>query len=468
MMNVKKDIAIIGGGPGGYVAAIRAAQLKKRVVLFERDAVGGTCMNYGCIPTKHLLHQTKVFQEVASSKTLTGLRTEVKLDWAKAQEDKRKVVQRLVKGTEFLLQRNGVEVVKASARLRNDRQVVVSGPAGDVVYEADRVILATGSRAAELPFLRVDGKAVVTSTEALEFSAVPKKMLVVGAGAIGIEMGTIYSRLGTEVRILEILPAALPGCDREMGIRLERVLRLQGVTVLTEMKIERCEREAGRVVLAGTSLKDGTPFVFDADVVLLAAGRRANSEAAFEGTPFVLLTKSGCVDVNDKLETNVPHVYAIGDLIGGKLLAHKASHEGLAAAGNAAGGNEVVDHQALPMAVFTDPEFASVGWTEEEARQRTDCVRTGVFSFQANGRALTMDSPEGQVKIVAGAGDRILGAHILGPGASDLIAELTLAMHKGLTVRDVASSVHIHPTLGEAVMEAALKVRGEAIHVLNS
>jgi len=467
-MIVKNDIAVIGGGPGGYVAAIRAAQLKKRVVLFENDAIGGTCMNYGCIPTKHLLHQTKLIKEVRMSKTLDGRSGAFTLDWPKVQEDKRRVVQRLVKGTEFLLQRNGVDVVKAAARLRNERQIVVQTPDGEKVYEADRMILATGSRASELPFLKIDRTGVVTSTEALEWTAVPKKMLVVGAGAIGIEIGTIYSRLGTEVRVLEILPSVLPGCDREMGVRLERVLRMQGLTVLTEMKIERCVREDGRVRLTGISLKDRNPFVYDADVVLLAAGRRANSETMFEGPPFVEVNSYGCVDVNDRLETNVPHIYAIGDLIGGKLLAHKASHEGLTAAANAAGGHEIVDHRVLPMAVFTDPEFASVGWTEEEARQRSDAVRVGVFSFQANGRALTMDSPEGQVKIVAGPDDRILGAHILGPNASDLIAELTLAMHKGLTIRDVASAVHIHPTLSEAVMEAALKVHGEAIHGLNS
>lgn len=466
-MIAKKDIAILGGGPGGYVAAIRCAQLKKKVVVFEEDRVGGTCMNYGCIPTKHLLHQTKLFHELKKSKTLDGARDGISLNWKKVQEDKAKVVDRLVRGVEFLFQRYGIELVRGTAVLRDERTVVARVNDEEKAFEAERIILATGSRSAELPFLRADGVSVVTSREALEFEPAPKSLLVIGAGAIGIEMATIYHRLGTEVTVLEILPTALPGSDKEMAGRFELVLKKQGLKVLTSMRIEACLKGDGRVVLKGTSLKDQSPFEFAAERVLLATGRRPNSERLHAGAPIVAIGKSGFVGVNDVLETSVPGVYAIGDLIGGKLLAHKASHEGLTAAANACGGREAIDLRALPMAVFTEPEFASVGLTEEEARERSGDVRTGVFSFQANGRALTMDSPDGQAKIIAGKDDRILGAHILGPSASDLLAELTLAMQKGLTVRDVASAIHIHPTLGEAVMEAALKVHGEAIHALN-
>ncbi len=466
-MTTNKDIAVIGGGPGGYTAAIRCAQLKKKVVVFEDDAVGGTCMNYGCIPTKHLLHQTGIYKELKTSKKLDGPLDQIICNWKKVQEDKQKVVDRLVRGVEFLFQRYGIELVRAKAALKDERTVIALAEDGERVYEADRIILATGSRSAELPFLKADGMSVVTSREALDFVNVPKSLLVVGAGAIGIEIGTIYHRLGSDVTILEILPTVLPGCDREMGARLEFVLKKQGLMVLTEMRIEQCERKDGKVALKGMSLKNQVPFELAADHVLLAAGRKANSEGIHADRSFVAVNKYGCVEVNDRLETNVPGIYAIGDLIGGKLLAHKASHEGLAAAVNACGGRDTVDYQALPMAVFTEPEFASVGLTEEEARQQSDQVRVGVFSFQANGRALTMDSPDGQVKIIAGRDDRILGAHILGASASELIAELTLAMHKGLTVRDVASSIHIHPTLSEAVMEAALKVHGEAIHIMN-
>jgi dihydrolipoamide dehydrogenase len=466
-MVTKKDIAVIGGGPGGYVAAIRCAQLKKRVVVFEEDAVGGTCMNYGCIPTKHLLHQTKIFKEIKASKMLDGPVGQLSCHWARIQEDKKKVVTRLVRGVEFLFQRYGIELVRTKAGLKDERTIVTMAGGVEKTYEADRIILATGSRAAELPFLKIDGSSVVTSRETLEFGRIPKRLLVVGAGAIGIEMGSIYARLGTDVTILEIMPTVLPGCDREMGARLEIALKKEGLKVFTQMRIEACRKGEGGVVLTGTNLKDQVPFEFEAEHVLLAAGRKANADRIHAGSPFVAVNGFGCVEVNPRLETNIPGIYAVGDLVGGKLLAHKASHEGLAAAANACGGSESVDDRAIPMAVFTDPEFASVGWTEEEARRQTDRLHIGVFSFQANGRALTMDSPEGQVKIIAGHDDRILGAHILGPSASDLIAELTLALRLGLKVRDVAGTIHIHPTLSEAVMEAALKVNGEAIHALN-
>jgi dihydrolipoamide dehydrogenase len=466
-MATKKDVAVIGGGPGGYTAAIRCAQLKKSVVLFEEDAVGGTCMNYGCIPTKHLLHQTRLVREIRTNRKLSGPLDQIGCDWAKVQDDKRRVVDRLVRGVEFLFERNGVELVKARAALRDERTVVAFAPGGEALYEVGAVILATGSRPAELPFLRPDGRTVVTSREALEWEALPASLIVVGAGAIGIELATISRRMGTDVTILEILPTVLPGCDREMGTRLERVLKMQGLKVHTQMRIEACAIERDRAVLRGTDLKTQTPFEFGSERVLLATGRRPNSESIHAGPAFVPISKPGFVEVDEFLETRVPGIYAIGDLIGGKLLAHKASHEGLAAAAAIAGRRTAVDYRALPMAVFTDPEFASVGWTEDEARARVEGVRTGTFSFQANGRALTMDNAEGLVKIVADAEDRILGAHILGASASELLAELTLAMRKGLTVADVGDTVHIHPTLSESVQEAALKVRGEAIHALN-
>jgi dihydrolipoamide dehydrogenase len=468
-MNIHKDIAVIGGGPGGYVAALRAAQLGKTVVLFEKEWVGGTCMNVGCIPTKHLLHQTKIIREIHMAKTLDGPACQVSLNWPRVQEEKRKVVDRLVRGVEFLLQRNGIELVRGTAVLRDERKIAVRMTDGkEKLYEAGAVILAHGSRPAELPFLKFDGTSVLSSTEALALAEPPKTMVVIGAGAIGLEMGTIYSRLATDVTVLEILASALPGCDREMGQRFELCLKKQGLKVLTQSRLESCERtDDGRVVLKGTNLKTNAPFEFTTEKVLLATGRRPNSENISDGGPMIALNRQGFVRANERLETNVPGIYAIGDLIGGKLLAHKASHEGLAAAENAAGLRGHVDYLALPMAVFTDPEFASVGLTEEEARAEAGEVRTGAFTFQANGRALTMDSPDGLVKIIADKNDRILGAHILGACGSDLIAEITLAMTKGLKTSDIAESIHIHPTLSEAVMEAALKVDGRAIHCMN-
>jgi len=425
-------------------------------------------MNVGCIPTKHLLHQTKVLREIRTTKTLDGPASQVTLNWPRVQEDKRKVVERLVRGVEYLLKNNKIELVRGTATLSGERGIVVRTAEGEEKkYEAGAMILAHGSRPAELPFLKFDGKDILSSTEMLDLSAPPKSLIVIGAGAIGLEMGTIYSRLGTEVTILEILASALPGCDREMGQRFELVLKKQGLKVLTLSRLESCEKAGGLLVLKGTNLKTSASFELKAEKVLLATGRKPNSENISDGGPGIALNRQGFVQVSERLETNIPGVYAIGDLIGGKLLAHKASHEGIAAAENAAGLCGHVDYRALPMAVFTDPEFASVGLTEEEARAEWGEVRVGTFTFQANGRALTMDAPDGLVKIITDNDDTILGAHILGACGSDLIAEITLAMTRGMKSTDIAESIHIHPTLSEAVMEAALKVDGRAIHCMN-
>jgi dihydrolipoamide dehydrogenase len=465
---MKLDVVVVGGGPGGYVAAIRAAQLGRRVVLVEREAVGGTCMNWGCIPTKYLLHQTKLVRDIRSSKVLDGPASEVALDWARVQAEKQRVVDRLVRGVEFLLERNGVEVLKGTGTLRGGRLVAVRTAGGEErTVEAERVILATGSRPADLPFLKFDGQRVLSSTDALGLAAVPKSLAIVGAGAIGLEMGTIFSRLGTEVTVLEILPSLLPGSDRDIVQRLGVLLKRQGLKILTEMRIEEAQVEEGGVVLRGTCLKTNTPFSHRAEKVLLAAGRKPNVEGLADGPEALALGRGGAVEVDRRLETSVPGVFAIGDLIGGKLLAHKASHEGIAAAEFAVGGPGFFDGRVMPLAVFTDPEFASVGLTEDEARERDGQVRVGTFTFQANGRALTIDSPEGLVKIVSDRDDRLLGAHILGPGASDLLAEATLAMARGIPVAALAETIHIHPTLSEAVMEAAGRVEGRAIHALN-
>jgi dihydrolipoamide dehydrogenase len=300
----------------------------------------------------------------------------------------------------------------------------------------------------------------------LELEAAPQSLLVVGAGAIGLELGTIYARLGTRVTVLELLPTILPGCDREMGLRFERILKTQGLALLTQMRIDRAEEAEGQIRLSGLCLKTNMPFSYEAERVLVAVGRRPNSDT-FQGVPGLVKLEGGFVAVDDRLRTNLPGVYAIGDLIGGKLLAHKASHEGRVAAGNAFGGVEALDYSALPLAVFTEPEFASVGLTEEEAREKGIACQVGHFSLQANGRALTMDRPEGMVKLIAGPDDTLLGAHLIAPSASDLIAGLTLAIRKRLKLGDVSDTIHIHPTLSETVMEAALKAKGLALHALN-
>jgi len=465
-MSEKRNLVIIGGGPGGYVAALRAAQLGKKVTVIEEDRIGGTCMNYGCIPTKFLLNQTKIWSEFKHNPRVEGWGETIRLNWPTVQKEKRAVVDKLVRGTEFLLERNGVEVLKGRGGLRSEKDVLFQGTAGEMELEAEKIILATGSSSAGLPFLKPDGDAVITHLAALDLEVVPRSLVVVGAGAIGLEMGTIYNRLGTDVTVLEILPAILPGTDRQLAGRLERSLKKQGLKIHTEMRIEESLREAGKVALKGTCLRTGQPFEFGAEKVLLAAGRRPNSEFLLEGFGG-LLGRGGFVKVNARLETAAPGVYAIGDLIGGKLLAHKASHEGILAAENAAGGSAEMEYGALPMAVFTEPELASVGLTEEEAKAAGLQVQVGLFSLQANGRALTLENFEGMVKIVASKEDRIIGAHILAPFASEMIPEMTLALRLGLRVQDIAQTIHIHPTISEAMMEAALKTKGMALHALN-
>jgi dihydrolipoamide dehydrogenase len=467
-MTEKYDIAVIGGGPGGYVAALRGAQLKKKVVLIEKERIGGTCINWGCIPTKYLLQQTKIYQDARDNANIDGPLDSLSCNWQRLQREKEEIVQKLVKGIEFLLKQNGVTVLKGEASLRNEKEIWIHTGADESQIEVDKIVLATGSRPKELPFLHFNGTEVIDSQKVLGLEAIPQKMLIIGAGAIGLELGTIYQRLGTEVIVLEILPTILPGIDFQMARRLQRILKKQGMEILTEMKIEESNVHKGHITLRGTCLKNNTSFSYDGDIVLCAVGRTPNSEFFAGVKDSLVMNDMGFVRVNDYLETEILGVYAIGDLIGGKLLAHKASHEGLIAVENALGSQNVLDANSLPMAVFTDPEFSCVGLTEKEAIEQGMKPQVGVFSLQASGRAMTMGKLEGSVKVVADANDRVIGAQILAPNASELIAEVTLAVKKGLSLKDVASSIHIHPTLSEAIMESAMHAKREAIHILNT
>jgi dihydrolipoamide dehydrogenase len=466
-MAERRDIVIIGGGPGGYLAAMRGAQLKKRITVVEEDRIGGTCINYGCIPTKYLLHQTKLLKEIGGSRTLEGPAGEVRLNWAKVQQGRQTVVDQLVKGLVFLLEKGKVEIVKGTARLWPDRTVVARTAEGERSFEADDVIVATGSRAADLPFLKADGRTVLTSTEALALAELPKSLLVIGAGAIGLEMGSIYRRLGADVTVLEILPQILPGSDKEAVTRLERVLKKQGLKIFTEMRIEAATVEEGGATLTGICLKGQAPFEYRAEKVLLSAGRKPNTAGLFEAEPFLDMDR-GFIRVNEALETSVPGIYAVGDVVGGKLLAHKAYHDAIVAAENAAGGARTVDYGAVPAAVFTEPEFATVGLCQEEALAKGIKVKSGVFPLQASGRAMTLEATDGLVKILADENDKVLGAHIVAPGASDMIPVLTMAVAKGMTLKELDSIIYVHPTLSETIGEAALKADNKALHILNS
>lgn len=465
-MDKKCDLAVLGSGPGGYVAAIRGAQLKKKVVLIEKDQIGGTCMNWGCIPTKYLLHQTNMLMELKSNTNLDGPVGKLRLNWTRVQDGKQDIVDRLVKGIEFLLKKNGVQVIRGEARLKSERELTVQSLEDTKIF-ADHIILATGSESASLPFLQPNGKNILTSKDALELNEVPDRLLVVGAGAIGLEMGTIFHRLGCDVTILEIEKNVLPGIDRDMTNRLERLLKAQGLKIHTQMKIEKKDLKNGAVILEGINLKTLARFDFEADKVLLAAGRKPNSELLKEKDARLKFDTHGFLQVNPNLETGIPGIYAIGDLIGGKLLAHKASHEGIIAVENACGQTKEMNYSALPSAVFTEPEFACVGITETEAKNSGLSISVGLFSLQANSRAVTMGQSEGMIKILSDSEDRIVGAQILSPHASEIVMEATMAIQNGLKLSDLSSIVHIHPTLSEAVMEAALKAKGKAIHMLN-
>lgn len=461
------DIVVVGAGPGGYVAAIRGAQLGKKVLLVEKDKIGGVCMNWGCIPTKFLLHQTHEFKSVMRNKNISGSLENVSLDWVKVQDEKEKVVDRLVNGIEFLLKKNRVEIVKGTASVTSDKKIKVLSDTNEVSIEAENIILAAGSRPAYLPFLKPDAEIVLTSREALELKEIPRKLLIVGAGAIGLEMGLIFLRMGSEVEIIEIMPQILPGIDRDIALRIERSLKSLGMKINTRMRIINSSYKAKKIRVSGTNLKTEQDFELEADTLLLAAGRKPNSEELIKDCRGLQSDTGGFIRVNERLETGIPGIYAIGDLVGGKLLAHKASHEGIVAAENAAGLDRRISYQALPFAVFIEPEFASVGLNKTEAKEKQIEFKTGMFSLQASGRALTMGAQEGIVQVIADNEDRIIGANILAPNAGELISELTLAIQSGLKLQDVGGAIHIHPTLSESIMEAALRATNQAIHTLN-
>lgn len=464
----RKDLIIIGGGPGGYLAALRASQLGLSVLLFEQERIGGICINVGCIPTKCLLHQTRLVYEINSCRNLEGPIQEIKLNWEKAQTGRKNVVARLVKGLEFLLSRNKVQVIKGKAKLAGPGEVTAETPDGEMKFQADKIILASGSRPSDFPFLRFNGWEVISSTEALSLPEPPKSLLVIGAGAIGLELGSVYQRLGTDVTILEIMPTILPGTDLASARRLERILKKQGLKIHLQMKIETAEVSENRVALKGVSLVDSKPFEFSAEKVLIAAGRKANIEDLVRDSAMLKLGNGNYVEVDHNCRTSVPGVYAIGDLTGGKLLAHKAYHDGIVAAENAAGLNSKTNYAALPSAIFTEPELASVGLSQEEAEEKHIEIKIGEFPLQANGRALTMDSIEGIVRVIASKKtDEIIGAHLLAPHASEMLPVLTMAVAKKMKLKDLDSISYIHPTLSEAIGEAALRADSRALHILN-
>ena len=458
------DLIVIGAGPGGYVCAIRAAQLGMKVACVEkRETLGGTCLNVGCIPSKALLSSSEKYAEAVSHLSDHGVMVgNVTLDMAKMQARKGEVVTANTKGVEFLFKKNKITWLKGAAHILGAGRVDVAG----TEYAAKHIVIATGSESAPLPGVEVDEKRIVTSTGALELAQVPGHMVVIGGGVIGLELGSVYKRLGAEVTVVEFLDRLIPGNDGEVAKQFERILTRQGLKFRLSTKVTGAKLEGDQVALTVESLKKGTSETLMADVVLLAIGRRPHTEGLGLAEAGVALDARGRVVTDGHFATNVPGIYAIGDVIAGPMLAHKAEDEGVALAETLAGQKPHINYNAIPGVIYTWPEVASVGQTEEQLKEAGIEYNVGKFPFTANGRARAIGMTDGFVKVLADKkSDLVLGCHIIGPEAGNLIHEMAIAIEFGASSEDIARICHAHPTLSEAVKEAALAVEGRALHI---
>lgn len=458
------DVLIIGGGPGGYVAAIRAAQLGGKVILVERDTVGGTCLNRGCIPTKALLHSTE-YLNVPKEAAKAGI--EIKyhsINLTKLAENKNNVVRQLVRGVEYLLKENRIEVIKGEGRFISANIVEIASPQGYVRKKAKSVIIATGSKTAALPVPGSHLVQVVNSDQALNPQKIPSSIVIIGGGAVGLEFAFIYRNLGAEVAVVEMMPRLLPQMDTEIVEILEKILTKRSIKVFTAAKMERIEESSkGKVNLALSSPRGS--FNLAAEQVMTAVGRVPET-SGLNLEEVGIKTGNSKITVNKYMETTVKGVYAIGDAVGGILLAHVASAEGIVAAENALGMKSEMDYKVVPSCIYTAPEMAGVGLTEQTARERGYRIKIGKFPFTALGKAVAIGSSDGQVKIIAEERTgEILGVHIIGERATDLIAEAALAMRLEATVEELTATIHAHPTMAEAISEAAHAAGNRAIHL---
>lgn len=462
------DLIVIGTGPGGYVCAIRAAQLGlKTAVVEKRPTHGGTCLNVGCIPSKALLHASERYEEAAHMLARMGIGVgKPKLDLAAMMRFKDQGVEGNVKGVEFLLRKNKVEAFHGLGRILAPGRVEVRSADGAQVLETANIVIATGSDIARLKGIEIDEKRIVSSDGAIALDAVPARLLVIGAGVIGLELGSVWRRLGSEVVVVEFLDRILPGIDGEVARQFQRILERQGMKIRLSSKVTAVDASGRRLKARVEPAAGGTPETIEADVVLVAVGRVPYTHGLGLDEIGVRRDNRGFIIVDDHLRTNVAGIYAIGDVIPGPMLAHKAEDEGIAAAEIIAGRAGHVNYDAIPNVVYTSPEVASVGKNEEELKAAGIAYRVGKFPFTANGRAKVNLTTDGFVKILADqATDRVLGVHILGADAGNMIAEATVAMEFGASAEDIARTCHAHPTLTEAVKEAALAVGGRAIHI---
>ena len=460
------DVVVIGSGPGGYVGAIRAAQLGLKTAVVEKDSTfGGTCLNVGCIPSKALLDSSEHFVQAQEEFSEHGIDVgNVKLNLSNMMKRKDKVVSELTSGVEYLFNKNKITSFRGWGVVQAPGKVLVKEDGGgEQVIDCKNIILATGSAPVELPFLPFDGKNIVSSTEALCFDKVPKHLLVIGGGAIGLEMGSVWKRLGSEVTVVEFADKICGPMDKQISKDLLRILKKQGINFMLSTKVTGGKATAKQVTLEYEDMKAGEKGTINGDKVLVAVGRRPFTDKAGLVEAGVKLTDRGFIAIDEHFQTSVPGIYAIGDAAGGAMLAHKAEEEGVALAETLAGHSGHVNYHTVPWVIYTWPEVAGVGFSEEELKEQKIPYNSGMFPFTANGRAKAMGCTDGKVKILADKNtDKVLGVHIVGPRASDMIAEAVVAMEFGASSEDIARSFHAHPTLAEVMREAALNVEKRA------
>ncbi len=461
------DIIVIGGGPGGYVAAIRASQLGKKTACIEsRGALGGTCLNIGCIPSKSLLHSSELFKKANSEFKSLGINTgNISIDISKMMMHKKKSVDTLTKGVEFLFKKNKVTYFKGHGSFLDTNNIEIKLNDGTKKsIKGKNIVIATGSSVLSLPNITIDEKVIVSSTGALSLSKIPKKLIVIGGGYIGLEMGSVWSRLGSQVEVIEYLDHITPGMDKEISDSFLKILKKQGLKFHLSTKVNSVNKNSNGAIVEATS-KEGDIKKFDADVVLMSVGRKPNTNGLNLKKVGVELDDKGRIKTGKNFDTNIQNIFAIGDVISGPMLAHKAEEEGIAVAEYLAGKYGHVNYDVIPGVVYTSPEVAYVGKTEEELKLRKISYNVGKFPFLANSRAKINDEADGFVKILADkTTDKILGVHMIGPDVGNMIAEMALAMEFGASAEDVARTCHAHPTLTEAIKEAALAVDKRPIH----
>jgi dihydrolipoamide dehydrogenase len=465
-MAEKFKVVVIGAGPGGYVAAIRAAQLGMKTAIIEKEYIGGVCLNWGCIPSKALLYVSELKQTIEDCRRI-GLKADnVGIDIETLKKHKDDTIKRLTGGVKILLDKAGVKIFNGKATFLSAKQIEVNNDGQKTAIDADAFIIATGSSTADLPFLKIDGKTVVGAREAIDLPGIPEQMGIIGAGPIGLEMGTVYNALGSKITVIELLGAALPMLDKDISSAAERSLKKRGMEIYTSSQVKSAAKKDGKVTL-DVKTPDGDKK-FEFDMVLMAVGMKPNSAGLNLDKVGVKTDQRGFIPVDKKMRTNIPNIYAIGDVAGGLLLAHKASHEGIVAAEVIAGAPSEADWKAVPYAVFTDPEIAGIGINQQDAEAAGRQIKIGKFPYRAIGKGIATLATDGFIKIIADTkSDEILGIHIYGPHSGDLIFTGSALMEFDGTATDLGHLMAVHPTLSEAFMEAGLNVHKRSIHIVN-